>query len=151
MLSREIERVKVILSETNPLYREYKELVRTLDELIKCAQSESWYLADRERLLSGVCEEPIPEPITTGLVDPTVPVAFIEAEPVGTSEEEYECVRQEAYTKESVRGMLAEASHNGVMIQPIIEKFVPEGRPIKFSEIPQNKYPELVEELNNAR
>lgn len=55
-----------------------------------------------------------------------------------------------ALTAEVVRERLKTAAKNGVVIQPIVEKYVPEGKPKKFSSVPVDKYPELMEEINNA-
>ena len=52
------------------------------------------------------------------------------------------------WTREEVRAVLDEAKNRGTILRPIIEKFVPEGAPVKFSSIPAARYKELVEELN---
>lgn len=51
------------------------------------------------------------------------------------------------YTSEQVRSMLADLAKNGTPIQPIVGKYTPEGKPVKFSSIPADQYPALVKEL----
>ena len=54
-------------------------------------------------------------------------------------------------TKESVRDLLKKKAAEGVLIQPIMEKFIPEGKPSKFSSIKASDYEALVKELNDAK
>ena len=51
------------------------------------------------------------------------------------------------YTAAEVRKKLSYAATQGVNIQPIIEKFVPSGKPVKFSEIPKTAYADVVTTL----
>ncbi len=89
--------------------------------------------------------------------DPAVVVTasstFPTDEPVSESvgEPERTSVVEEKLTKEKVRAILKEASEAGVLIQPVLEKFVPEGKKCNLSSVKAADYPALVKELNDVR
>ena len=94
-----------------------------------------------------------PEVVTATSTFPTdEPVSESVGEPERiTVVEEPELPKEEKLTKESVRALLKEAAEAGVMVQPIMAKFIPEGKKQTFSSVKAADYPALVEELNNAR
>lgn len=53
-------------------------------------------------------------------------------------------------TYEDLRAAVKEKAASGKPMQPVIEKYVPDGKPIKLSSVPKARYAELMEELNNA-
>ena len=59
--------------------------------------------------------------------------------------------KEEKLTKEKVRALLKEAADAGVMVQPIMAKFIPEGKKQTFSSVKASDYPALVKELEDAK
>lgn len=122
----EYKRLKDMLREATPASEKYDKL---LGELI---------------LVSQLLKE---EPQET--VETVKSVSFPEeAAPFIAPVEEKE---DSLYSKEMVREILTEASKNGIKIQPIMQQFIPEGKPSKLSSVPTSSYAALVEAINNAR
>lgn len=74
-------------------------------------------------------------------------------EPVGEPEPEpvaEPVKKKKKLTKEDVRAILQAKSESGVLIQPIISQFVPEGKKVALSSIKASDYEALVEAVNNA-
>lgn len=144
-MEKEIKRLIDLLHETNPLSKDYSlylEQLREIYSIYYCFTQDS----------KPLTVQPETKTVTETVVEPT-PVAKPVQETVVAKQEPVVTATVETkgdYTKEEVREMLSNASKNGIQIQPIIAKYVPDGKPVKFSEVPQSKYPELVEEINNA-
>lgn len=82
----------------------------------------------------------------------TATSTFPTDEPVSESVGEPEPMEsEEPLTKEKVRALLKEAAENGILVQPIMAKFIPEGKKATFSSVKASDYPALVEELKNAK
>lgn len=142
------------------------EIARTVDTLLKLDPAGAQYsrcLASLRQLLTiqefyyseppVMEEEPsepeeTPEPEEPEVEEAPEPVVEETPEPV----HEHTCDCEEyAPTKETVRSLLADAASKGTLIQPIIAKFVPEGKPMRLSSVPPECYPDLVQEVYNAK
>lgn len=151
---KELARVTEKMESTDPSTEEYGRLLfacERLDTLQRYAEIESAKEPD------GVTQEELPGQLT---VD-ELPAQKVEEEPV-KEETPLPWVDPNPFpdvpvtdapkelTREYVRSLLRDATMRGVTIAPILQQFVPEGKPFKFSEVPASKYAELVEVLNNA-
>lgn len=137
-MKHELERVAGLLSQTDPLSESYDKL---LDQYITIYRiyKETDFL-DLEGLAASQQEaEPAPKKRKTKAAPPEEPPAP-QSEPVSN-----EPVAE--YTAEYVRGLLSAVSAGGTPVQPLVKKYTPEDKPVKFSSIPVSRYPELVEEL----
>lgn len=151
ILKNEIKRIEELLPKTDPLRENYGQLLFHLRELHFMTE---WTEDD------PTTAEPTPElPVNSVKhVDPEEKAPWVEQTPYSYEEpeepEEHEEKKisfvKDDWTREEVRAVLDEAKNRGTILRPIIEKFVPEGAPVKFSSIPAARYKELVEELNNA-
>ena len=151
ILKNEIKRIEELLPKTDPLRENYGQLLFHLRELHFMTE---WAGDD------PATAEPTPElPVNSVKhVDPEEKAPWVEQTPYSYEEheepEEHEEKKisfvKDDWTREEVRAVLDEAKNRGTILRPIIEKFVPEGAPVKFSSIPAARYKELVEELNNA-
>ena len=128
-MKQEYERIKEALRAATPGTEEYRELLAQAALITTLLSHEAPYSE------AGIT--------TTTYVPPEAPVLVAipeEPQPPFVAD----------LTAESVRDRLKTAAAHGILIQPIIAKFVPEGKPQKFSSVPADKYAELMEELNNA-
>jgi len=146
-MEQEIKRLKELIKETNPLSADYSTL---LDHLSRAYSIAFNYedMAPRYKWTTAKVDEPKVEIKPAEEVKETEPTPM--AEPVQEPVVEEKVETPTTITKEYVRALLSDASKNGVQIQPIVAKFVPEGKPCKFSEIPAKCYAELVEDIKNA-
>ena len=151
ILKNEIKRIEELLPKTDPLKENYGQLLFHLRELYIMAE---WKVDD-----PTTAEPTLDLPVNSGKhVDPEEKAPWVEQTPYSDEEheepEEHEEKKisfvKDDWTREEVRAVLDEAKNRGTILRPIIEKFVPEGAPVKFSSIPASRYKELVEELNNA-
>ena len=159
-MNKELERLKEILSHTNPLSADYATILQRIETVsrlsnyvpvrtgpvfsatpLKSDYIPTTYLADEEATEEAPTDNPKPEENTEEPVKEEKP----KEEP-----EKKKKAKKSALTSEEVRALIANASANGIVIKPIIQKFVPDGKPIKFSSIPQDAYAELVKEIENA-
>lgn len=134
-MKKEIERLKQILPTLNPASKDYTRVLDNLHALIWLARD----ITSSERETITVQSEPTPSAVS-------IPTDAVEK----PKESKPEVKVSNALTKENVRAILSAASKSGTQIQPIIAKFVPEGKSVKFSEIPESCYEELVKEIKNA-
>ena len=128
MMKQEYERIKAALRVATPGSKEYAELLREALDAMELTRFESMNPTFYD--ICTTTQTPEEEPVLVAV--PEEPNAVVEL------------------TAESVRARLKEAAQAGIVIQPIIAKYVPEGKPEKFSSVPASKYEELMEELNNA-
>lgn len=141
-IKREVERLEKLLSETNPLSADYKKYLDLVEKLLwlECKQCNVFEPEDE----SAVVKQPIIEP--TPVAEPVQPVVV--AEPIKQEPVKSEPVsNQDNYSKEYVRDLLSQAKDKGVLIRPLIEKYTPEGKDVKFPNIPVSSYKDLVEEI----
>ena len=54
-------------------------------------------------------------------------------------------------TYEELRATVKAKASSGIPMQSVIEKFVPEGKPVRLSSVPKSKWAELLEELSDAK
>lgn len=92
-------------------------------------------------------------------VTPVAPVVTPEPqpeqEPEGDTEEAPEAKPKKTKTKvidnsptrTQVREAILALKNDGVAVRPIIEMFTPDGKDVSFSSIPEDKYPEVMEEI----
>lgn len=156
-MKNEIERLKNILSTINPASEDYSTVLANL-------KSVFWFEKDMKRM-DEIAEMKCVNVASAPVITPTEPTPLAESVPAPVveetetkevveevKEEKPKVKKQEPVTisKETVRTLLSEASKKGIQIQPIIAKFVPEGKTVKFSEIPASSYKDLMEEIKNA-
>lgn len=158
-MEQEIKRLVDLLHQTNPLSKDYSlylEQIRELYSIYYCytqndkpitttvvtAKSEEQPKAVEEKVVEPT---PLAKPVSKTVVEKQAPVVKEEVKDIPATDD------TSTYTKEQVRALLSETSKNGIQIQPIIAKFVPEGKAVKFSEVPTSAYAELVKEIKNAR
>ena len=144
VLDAEVERSLTILRATRPESPDYGRIIDNLRSL-------HWVLGD---IVGFRATEPTEEPraeqfpgaVTVGKSEPV-------AEPVGEPEpvdpEDVPWV-EEPLTKEKVRAYLKERSEAGVLIQPILTRFIPEGKKPTFSNVKAADYAALMEAVKNA-
>ena len=150
-LEKEIDRTYGCMQKNEPGSGAYRGMVHVLRSLVDlhCAlrrRMEEGASAEAENEKEFVEEiASSAEPWQEESVKTTEAVEEKDSNEVAEAETE-----TEVYTKESVRGILTDASTRGVSIQPIIAKFVPQGKPLKFSNIPPERYPDVVKELKNV-
>lgn len=151
ILKNEIKRIEELLPKTDPLRENYGQLLFHLRELHIMTE----WTGDDQTTAEPTLELPVN---SVKHVDPEEKAPWVEQTPYSYEEheepEEHEEKKisfvKDDWTREEVRAVLDEAKNRGTILRPIIEKFVPEGAPVKFSSIPASRYKELVEELNNA-
>lgn len=135
-LTRCVDRIKKL----DPSTEEYRRVLDAIDTLEWKASPERY---DEHELPRYDTPEPSGQTATAPIKEWT--------EEVKLDTKPNQNVVPGSLNKEQLRAMLVDAANNGVQIQPILEKFIPEGKPLKFSEIPSSRYAELEEELRNAR
>ena len=171
IIDAEIKRVGAMLPNQNPLSGDYKILLEHLEDLYSLAwDARGWDKREDERPFAGFR---VPEPdgsityATSGYVaevepteaeeepeiETTAPVAEekpkkAKAKKAKASDSEQQSMfpaeeEPKTYTSEEMRKKLNDAAARGINIKPIITKFIPDGKPIKFSEISKDKYGEL--------
>ena len=140
LLESELERVQKLLADTDPRDEAYGRVLFALREL----EVLLWHREDKYRCAGADTCEKQPE---EEKVEETPAEPYVEDSPYPEPKQEES---SEELTYESVREELNKARGRGVLLQPIIMKFVPEGSPAKFSSIPAESYPALMEELKNA-
>ena len=97
------------------------------------------------------------DPVLNSEPVPVAPVEEPVAEPAPTAEEPTPAPEPEAPVeeekpktlKEIARDKLMQARDAGVIVRPIIEKFVPEGKPVRFSSIPAASYEAFIQEIED--
>ncbi len=153
MYKEEIERIKDYLLRTSPLDQNYKLLLAELGKLYELEDLEYWRtthtkepykptpenIIDPADVVKAKSEEP-KEPVYTEVVPADLPPATLPEEPAKKAEP----------TKEEVRALLASKAKEGIVIENILAKYVPEGKPHKFSSIKSSDYAAIMEDLNHA-
>lgn len=129
-MTQEYVRIKEALRATMPGTEEYRELL------------------EQATLLAALL--PIEAPCSDVAIATATTYVTPEAPVLVTVPEDTQPDTPVELTAEAVRDRLKIAAANGILIQPIIAKFVPDGKPQKFSSVPADKYAELMEELTNA-
>lgn len=165
IVETEIERTARILTATRPESGDYRNVLEALRQLI-------WLHTDLTSPKPQICDANVVENIPTSIsltsisskpstgvivtarneTSDEATVSF-RSEPVGEPEPEpvVEPVKKKKkLTKEDVRAILQAKSESGVLIQPIISQFVPEGKKVALSSIKASDYEALVEAVNNA-
>lgn len=151
-MKQELERVASLLSQEDPISERYEKLLAqyiTIYRIYKETDFLEVNIADATKAVSTVTEPQKAEPAKKSSskkksTSATTPEDL--QKPTTTDEPEPSAPITE-YTVEYVRGLLSEVSRAGTPVQPLVKKYTPEDKPVKFSSIPAEKYPELVEEL----
>lgn len=144
VLDAELDRVTGALQATSPLAESYTRIaenLRTLFWMYRDILSESRYDCIQPE---DVAESEVVEAV---VVPPMADVPEETKEETKEEPKEEPIAEVDATDKASVRAFLSKASASGVQIKPVISQFTPEGKDIKFSSIPADKYPELVEAI----
>lgn len=143
ILGGEIDRAVFVLKATRPESNDYGTTLNNLRELF-------WLKMQME------IENPMPlstiaQPLETEspMEEKAEPVASFQSEPVGEPEPEI-VVETVDITYEDLRAAVKEKAASGKPMQPVIEKYVPEGKPVRLSSVPKERYAELMKELYNA-
>ena len=166
IVEREITRTIDTLLKLDPSGAQYSRCLSSLRQLLTI---EEFYYSEPPEGLFESKEvpvedapepEPEPEPVAVETQEPEAseeeetpePVVEEAPEPEPVHEHEHVCCGDKFEpTKEQVRSLLADAASRGTLIQPIIAKFVPEGKPMRLSSVPTECYPDLVQEVYNAK
>lgn len=125
------------------LTEEHKRLVDALREE-ELASDKYLRLLDAIEKIRRLISEEAPEeklPVEKVVESPAITVDHSTEDQTKT---EY------VYTKEAIREILTDASKRGIKIQPIMQRFIPEGQAAKLSNVPASAYNDLVEAVNNA-
>lgn len=162
IVEREITRTIDTLLKLDPSGPQYSRCLSSLRQLLTI--EEFYYSEPPEGLFESkdapVEDAPEPEPVAEKTQEPEAPEEEETPEPVVEEAPEPEPVHEHEHvcggdkfepTKEQVRSLLADAASRGTLIQPIIAKFVPEGKPMRLSSVPTECYPDLVQEVYNAK
>lgn len=157
----EITRTIDTLLKLDPSGAQYSRCLSSLRQLLTI---EEFYHSEPSELTRSTCvpveDAPEPEPVAVETQEPEAPEEEETPEPVVEEAPEPEPVHEHEHvccgdkfepTKEQVRSLLADAASRGTLIQPIIAKFVPEGKPMRLSSVPTECYPDLVQEVYNAK
>ncbi len=154
----EVKRILEKMKMNDPSTAVYKEMARRFIELDDVVRGIEYNELDKERIyftsenkcsqekvVAAVEEFPTEGTVSKSVGGSDLPVV---EESVPWVEEPK---AEEKLTKEKVRALLKEAAEAGVMVQPIMAKFIPEGKKQTFSSVKATDYEALVKELNNAR
>ena len=143
LLEAEIERIAKDLSSKEYLSADYGAMVDRVKTLAEAAESLAFVQATSCHPVVEVVDAPEIEG-QLSIYESAKPEF---EEPTSTSVFDTE---KAAYTQDEVRASLQAAAQRGVKIEPIVKQFTPEGKPVKFSSIPESAYAELMEVLNDA-
>lgn len=161
-LLKECNRVLDCMSKEYPSSPNYTAMVKNLSDLDSIVDSIAYdeqpsglagFRVERE---ANAKEPVVTETVTAPNENPTsfstvdnrlVPEPVGEPEPEPVAEP---VKKKKKLTKEDVRAILQAKSESGVLIQPIISQFVPEGKKVALSSIKASDYEALVEAVNNA-
>jgi len=146
-MEQEIKRLTELLATIDPISDDYGKVLGNIRNLYLLMYSYPPTKPEPESHSFTPVAQVVKVTEPTSMAESVSATVVAEEEPVVTQTVEL----KEDYTKEEVRSILSSASKSGVQIQPIIAKFVPDGKPVKFSEVPMAMYTQLVEEINNAR
>ena len=144
-LTKEIERLVDLLPKLEPGTEQYRTIVEDAKKLVFLRYD---FMPETDR---GEVMEPAPE-VKLPWEEPIAPMQMPEEKSIIPKEEPIIIKNvDEVLTKDVVRARLQGASEKGVHIQPIIAKFVPDGKPIRFSSVPESEYTALIKELYDAQ
>ena len=147
VLRSEIDRLTQMLSTLDPTSEQYSRAVKNLHDLIFARHDIQW-MNTKDQDSSVQCAPAASLPWE----EPIAPMKMPEEKSIIPKEEPIVIKSvDEVLTKDTVRARLQGASEKGVHIQPIIAKFVPEGKPVRFSSVPESEYTALVKELYDAQ
>lgn len=153
----ETGRVIDMLPSIDPIGEEYFGLLRRIDLLLELFRDAGWAEKDFEPMPAVPVEPLMAVEDAMEQAEKVADVPFgemvevVEDVPMVEVPKEEQPTEPKEYTSEEVRSLLADITSQGVLVRPIIEKYVPEGKPVKFSSIPKDKYPALVKELEDAK
>lgn len=175
-LLRECNRVLDCMSREHPSssnYRAMVEVLSALDGIVSCVEYDDWRMGEKYKAIEeGKAEEPKPFPTTvsshdTSKNDPSVVVTASStfhvdepvSEPVGEPERStvveevpwVEDTEEKELTREDVRAICKDMAAKGVLVQPIMTKYIPEGKSVTLSNLKSADYPAFVKELKNAK
>ena len=147
LIETETARLLTVLPTLEPGTERYGNVLKNLHDLIFMSHDLRWMARDEEPVnvqAAPAASLPWEEPIA--------PMQMPEEKSIIPKEEPIVIKHvDEVLTKDVVRARLQGASEKGVHIQPIIAKFVPEGKPVRFSSVPESEYTALVKELYDAQ
>lgn len=152
---KECTRIVGCMSKEYPATENYRSMAMVLSDLTRAAYAMEPYPPFREtpQVLVEKAEEPAPpvseEEEAAPSFRPVTPEQPVQPEPVGGDGVAVLNEKKE-YTKEEIRSLLEETAAKGVVIMPILQKYIPEGKPVKFPSIKASDYPALAEDLKNA-
>lgn len=125
-------------------YNFIQDLLRKEQEKNKALVADTYYEA-----LSKKKPEPFPTTVS-------VPEPVGEPEPITVVEEvpwveDNEPTQEKELTREEVRAICKDMAAKGVLVQPIMTKYIPEGKSVTLSNLKSADYPAFVKELKNAK
>lgn len=121
-------------------YNFIQDLLRKELEKNKAIAADTYYEA--------LTNKPEPFPTTVSVPEPVgepEPTTVVEEVPWVEDTEEKEL------TREDVRAICKDMAAKGVLVQPIMTKYIPEGKSVTLSNLKSADYPAFVKELKNAQ
>ena len=158
-LMKECNRVLECMSREHPCSQNYKAMVDVLVKLDGIVDDVEYNVMSdtRREMTASLYKEAFtkktekkaqePEPFPTA--EP-VPEPVGEPEPV-TVVEEVPWVEDDKLTREDVRAICKDMAAKGVLVQPIMTKYIPEGKNVTLSNVKAADYAAFVKELRNAQ
>ncbi len=139
----ELDSIRQYIKDENKRSLEelYKQAIAAKYDKTYTASSHDTSKNDPAVVVTASSTFHVDEPVSESVGEPERPTVVEESVPW----------EEEKLTKEKVRALLKEAAEAGVMVQPIMAKFIPEGKKQTFSSVKATDYEALVKELNNAR
>lgn len=155
LLDNEIERVALVLRATRPESNDY---CNVLDNMRNLFWFQDAVKHPRTEVALTTCSPEVvktdePKTVTESvpfIEEPAATFHYTEPEPVGESEPPVVVSETVEISYEDLRAAVKEKAASGKPMQPVIEKYVPDGKPVKLSSVPKARYAELMKELNNA-
>ena len=133
ILNGERERVAFQLTVTDPATETYHNLLTSLEKL-------NWLLVPPFSTPNGAAAQAV-------VLEPTEAPVLVKV-PEEKPEPEEKTAPAQVYDYNTVRAICAKAN---VPLRPIVTKYVPEGKEPKLSNVPEDKYAELVKEIEDAK
>lgn len=154
-LLRECNRVLDCMSREHPSssnYRAMVDVLETLDGIVSCVEYDDWKMGEKYKAKEEVKAEE-PEPFSPTV---SVPEPVGEPEPTTVVEEvpwveDNKPTQEKELTREEVRAICKDMAAKGVLVQPIMTKYIPEGKSVTLSNLKSADYPKFVKELKNAQ
>lgn len=141
ILESEKERLLSLLPQTDPTTEGYAILLNNLREI-------RWQIRDsQETPACSFRPVAVPSEVVINPVEPTPLAESVQADVV----EDKQIITPELMEYDKAREKLTEAMSVGVKVKPVIRKYVANGEDPKLTNVPQEKYPDLLAEIDGLK